>query len=198
MPIAGEDWPSGDARRRLLLQACQVAATNRPVAALHEQLRSMAAAAGIPFKVHAPLVGEAPRRGAVRVAHALEFAAPGMQCWQALWPAPGADWPGEQLALLAAQLFSHREAMLLLVVRRRPGDGECSGALVDAGTCARVAVAGYDVDTELLLGNPLLLLEAAGDLLLADDPDAGEALPGEAPDVEYLLLGLKWHAAVAD
>jgi hypothetical protein len=104
------------------------------------------------------------------------------------------------LALLAAQLFSHREELALLAACRDPvlSDAESGGALVDAGTCARIAVAGYDVDSELLLGNPVLLLEAAGDLLHGGGGPGATRVATQNTEMNYLLLGLKWHAAVVD
>jgi len=154
----------------------------------------------LPLTLHAATLCDTPNRGAVRVAHALESAPPGLQCWLACWPAANYSHPGEHLALLAAQLFSHREELALLAACRDPvpTDAEPGGALVDAGTCARIAIAGYDVDSELLLGNPVLLLEAAGDLLQSGCGPAATRIATQNTDMNYLLLGLKWHAAVVD
>ena len=70
------------------------------------------------------------------------------------------------------------------------GIGESEdGALIDADSCARMAVAGYDAETEIRLGNCAELLEASGDCVTIEraTPQAGEAL-------RYLVLGIKWHA----
>lgn len=154
----------------------------------------------LPLTLHAAMLSDTPNRCAVRVAHALEMASPGLHCWFACWPAATYSHPGEHLALLAAQLFSHREELALLAACHDPAltDAESGGALVDAGTCARIAVAGYDVDSELLLGNPVLLLEAAGDLLHGGGGPGAPGVATQHTGTNYLLLGLKWHAAVVD
>jgi hypothetical protein len=193
------EWRRGCPRRRLLLEAYQAMAGTDADARL-SILTAFAAGRGIPCMSHGAILRDTPSRLAVRIAHALELAPAGLQYWQASWPMSINQQPGEHLALLAAQLLSHRDELALLVapLPAAASDADAGGALVDSGTCARVAVAGYDVDSELLLGNPLLLLEAAGDLLHAGDGSA--EIPGATlkTDMNYLLLGLKWHAAAAD
>jgi hypothetical protein len=192
-------WRRGDPRRHLLLEAYRELA-GRSAAELPSVIAAFAASRQLPLTVHAATLRDTPNRGAVRVAHTLELTPPGLQCWRACWSDAAYRHPGEHLALLAAQLFSHREELSLLVARLEPlaSGQESAGALVDAGTCARVAVAGYDVDSELLLGNPLLLLEAAGDLVHGGAGADAVGVATQNTEMNYLLLGLKWHAAVVD
>jgi hypothetical protein len=192
-------WRRGDPRRLLLLEALQAVA-GQSAGELRSALTAFCGSRQLPLTLHTATLCDTPNRGAVRVAHALEMASSGLHCWLACWPAAAYSHPGEHLALLAAQLFSHREELALLAACRDPvlSDAESGGALVDAGTCARIAVAGYDVDSELLLGNPVLLLEAAGDLLHGGGGPGATRVATQNTEMNYLLLGLKWHAAVVD
>jgi hypothetical protein len=91
--------------------------------------------------------------------------------------------------MVAARLLAGREDLLLLAARCGrepspigPGSQVAEGVLVDGESCARMAVAGLDVETELSAGRGLALLEAAGDLLYG---------AGQATTVpQYLLIGL--------
>lgn len=192
-------WRRGDPRRLLLLEAYQAVA-RQSAGELRSALTAFADSRQLPLTLHAAMLCDTPNRSAVRIAHTLEMASPGLHCWSACWPAATYSHPGEHLALLAAQLLSHREELALLAACRDPvlNDAEPGGALVDAGTCARIAVAGYDVDSELLLGNPVLLLEAAGDLLHGGGGPGASWGATQNSEMNYLLLGLKWHAAVVD
>jgi hypothetical protein len=136
------------------------------------------------------LLSEPPHESAVRIAHSLGMGPPGLQLWLASW---SADTQGAgsltRLAMVAARLLAGREDLLLLAARcgREPspigvGSQVAEGVLVDGNSCARMAVAGLDVETELSAGRGLALLEAAGDLLYG----AGQA--GSAP--LYLVIGL--------
>ncbi len=132
---------------------------------------------------------EEPPTAAIRVAHALEMGAPGLQAWSASWRLPGEEAPPLQLAAAAAAMLAGQDGLLLLVAPAS-GTGESArGALVDADSCARMAVAGYDAETEIRLGNCAELLEAAGDCVTI-----GRATPQAGDAWRYLVLGIKWHA----
>ena len=132
---------------------------------------------------------EEPPTAAIRVAHALEMGERGLQAWTASWRLPGEEAPPLQLAAAAAALLAGQEGLLLLVAPASGTSESESGALIDADSCARMAVAGYDAETEIRLGNCAELLAAAGDCVTIGRaaPPAGEAL-------RYLVLGMKWHA----
>ncbi len=128
-----------------------------------------------------------PTVAAVRVAHALEMAPPGLQAWHA---ALKGDFtaPPLLLAASAASLLSGRESMLILAAAG-DGRGNDAGALIDAESCARMAVAGFDPETEIRLDNCAELLASSGDLL--DMPASADAA-GETTG--FVILGLKCHA----
>jgi len=132
---------------------------------------------------------EEPPTAAIRVAHALEMGAPGLQAWSASWRLPGEEAPPLQLAAAAASLLAGQDGLLLLVAPASGADESESGALIDADSCARMAVAGFDAETEIRLGNCGELLAAAGDCVTIERArvQAGDAL-------RYLVLGIKWHA----
>jgi hypothetical protein len=135
------------------------------------------------------ILNESPATAAIRVAHALEMGTPGLQGWSGMWRLPGEEAPPLQLAASAAALLAGQEGLLLLVA---PASGTIepeSGALVDADSCARMAVAGYDAETEIRLGNCAELLAAAGDCVTTQ-----RAVPATGAGVRYLVLGMKWHA----
>jgi len=134
-------------------------------------------------------LNESPATAAIRVAHALEMGAPGLQGWSGSWRIPGEEAPPLQLAASAAALLAGQDGLLLLVAPAAGTVESESGALIDADSCARMAVAGYDAETEIRLGNCAELLAAAGDCVTAQraSPVAGEG-------VRYLVLGMKWHA----
>lgn len=134
-------------------------------------------------------LNEVPPTAAVRVAHALEMGTPGLLAWSASWRLPGEEAPPMQLAASAATLLAGQEGLLLLVAPASGGAEGESGALIDADSCARMAVAGYDAETEIRLGNCGELLAAAGDCVSVE---RGAPLAGEG--LRYLVLGLKWHA----
>ena len=130
---------------------------------------------------------DTPTVAAVRVAHALEIGPPGLQAWRAVWKADFTA-PNLLLAATAASLLSGRESMLILVATG-DGRGGDAGALIDAESCARMAVAGFDPETEIRLDNCAELLASSGDLLnLPANADAA----GEI--ASFVVLGLKWHA----
>jgi hypothetical protein len=131
-----------------------------------------------------------PTVAAVRVAHALEMGPPGLQAWRAAWKGDFTA-PPLLLAATAASLLSGRESMLILAAGN--GSGNDAGALVDAESCARMAVAGFDPETEIRLDNCAELLASSGDLL---NLPAGADAAGK--NTSFVILGLKWHAPARD
>lgn len=134
------------------------------------------------------LLREAPGVSAVRVAHALEMGPPSVQIWRMQWPTVLAEEvsPAYEFAAAIAGFLAGRPQLFTLAAG-------LTGpvALVDSESCARMAVAGFDLETELRLGNAAQLLASAGDLVdLATSANTG-------PD-GYLILGMKWHASVGD
>ncbi|HMI37799.1 MAG TPA: hypothetical protein VK505_09275 [Steroidobacteraceae bacterium] len=130
---------------------------------------------------------DTPREAAVRVAHALDMGPSGLQAWCATWHTDFTA-PHLLLAASAACLLSGRESMLILGACC-DGRGDDAGALIDAESWERMAVAGFDPDTEIRLDNCTELLASSGDLLnLPAGAQAG------ADNTSFLILGLKWHA----
>ena len=142
------------------------------------------------------VLSEPPYESAVRIAHSLGMGPPGLQLWRASWGTDAqATAPLTRLATVAARLLAGREELLLLAARcgREPtpsgtGSQVAEGVLVDGNSCARMAVAGLDVETELNAGRGLALLEAAGDLLYG----AGEA----SAVSQFLVIGLNMRVGV--
>jgi hypothetical protein len=135
-------------------------------------------------------LNEPPHESAVRIAHSLGMGPAGAQLWRASWngDAQGAA-PLTSLAMVVARLLSGREELLLLAARCGREAAAASGipevqegVLVDGNSCARMAVAGFDVETELRAGRALTLLEAAGDLIY------GAGIGGS--EVSLLVIGL--------
>jgi len=183
---------NGDPRRRLLLECyvSVVADSGRWRPLLLEDARQR----GLAAQCHEELI-EAPDRAAVRVAHRLAMAPAGLHAWCARWDLDALSDPAEYLALAAARLLTHRDELLLLSARLGAAGDNTVGALVDAQTCARLAVAGCDADVELRSGRQRAALAAAGDLL-----HGGEAGPRAAPlrgQQLFLILGLRQHASAA-
>jgi hypothetical protein len=177
-----------DPRRQLLLelyaQLALLPAAEQPAAAA-----LCAAKSGTSVRWQGAL-SEPPHESAVRIAHSLGMGPSGVQLWRASWSndeAGGAPLP--RLAMVAARLLAGREELLLLAARcgreLLPAGPETQveeGVLVDGNSCARMAVAGLDVETEIRAGRGLALLEAAGDLLY------GAGQMGAAP--HFLVIGL--------
>jgi hypothetical protein len=183
-----------DPRRQLLLELYTrlvlLPAAEQPAAATQ-----CAANAGTNARWQGVLA-EPPHESAVRIAHSLGMGPPGLQLWRAHWSgeAPGPA-PLTRLAMVAARLLAGREELLLLAARCGrepspigPGSQVAEGVLVDGNSCARMAVAGLDVETELNAGRGLALLEAAGDLLYG----AGQA----SAAAQFLVIGLNMSVGV--
>ena len=152
-----------------------------------EILKREAARLTLRAQWHGPL-SDAPPAAAVRIAHALEMGAPGLHAWSASWHWPDEEEASLQLAAAAAALLAGRDELLLVA----PAGGASSaggGALVDGDSCARMAVAGFDAETDIRLGNCAELLDVAGDCVSVQ---RSVAASGDA--TRFLVLGLKWHA----
>lgn len=183
-----------DPRRQFLLdlytRLAPLPPAEQPAAAIQH-----AAQLGISARWQGTL-SEPPHESAVRIAHSLGMGPAGAQLWRASWSgaAEGA-LPLASLAMLAARLLAGREELLLLAAccgREALAAAERSevqeGILVDGNSCARMAVAGFDVETEVGAGRGLALLEAAGDLIY------GAGVP--PPDAHFLVIGLHLRSGV--
>ena len=176
-----------DRTRALLLETFVALAAER-TGSWPEILQREAARRQLRAQWHGPL-NDAPPAAAVRVAHALEMGAPGLHAWSASWHLPHEEAPSLQLAASAAALLAGREELLVLVAPAGGASLAGSGALVDGDSCARMAVAGFDAETEIRLGNCGELLGVAGDCVSVQHSAAAS---GDA--TRFLVLGLKWHA----
>ncbi len=80
---------------------------------------------------------------------------------------PGRGGRNQHLALAAARLIAGQEDLMFLAAGTDGTDGptDDAGALVDGETCARVTVAGLDVEHSLLRADSQSALAAAGDLV---------------------------------
>jgi hypothetical protein len=173
-------------RGRSILLGCYAAIAGLDPAYWEQLLSEESSRQSITLHWRGPLFDD-PGVAAVRVAHALEMGPPGLQAWRAVWKGDFTA-PTLLLAAAAASLLSGRESMLILAAAG-DGRGNDAGALIDAESCARMAVAGFDPDTEIRLDNCAELLASSGDLLnLPASADAG----GES--TPFVILGLKWHA----
>ncbi|HVN98983.1 MAG TPA: hypothetical protein VMT49_02975 [Steroidobacteraceae bacterium] len=176
--------------RTLLLEAFASAAAAPGIEAWPHVLHAAAQDGGLALHWRG-LLGDAPPAAAVRVAHALEMGPAGLMAWYAAWPARP-EQPPLQFAAAVARLVAGHEPLLVLAGPVDAAGGE-SGALVDADSCARMMVAGFDPDTEVRLGNCAELLESAGDLVqVSGQAESGAVTP------QFLILGLKWHAPAGD
>jgi hydroxypyruvate reductase len=115
--------------------------------------------------------GDADRL-AVRLTHELCLSAAQVCVWGGesvvrLPPSPGRGGRNQHLALAAARLIAGEEDLLFLAAGTDGTDGptDDAGALVDGETCARVTVAGLDVERSLLAADSQSALAAAGDLV---------------------------------
>lgn len=147
--------------------------------------------------VHAPRgrFDDDALRLAARFAHELRLA-PGQLCvWGGestvqLPPRPGHGGRNQHLALAAARLIAGQSDLLLLAAGTDGTDGvsEDAGALVDAETCGRIALAGLDVDRCLALADSGTALAASGDLVHTGPTGT---------NVGDLVIGLKLSLAAA-
>lgn len=125
---------------------------------------------GHPAHDHGTLAGDATAVGQA-IAQALRAAPPGLHLWGGectvrLPAEPGRGGRCQQLALaaVAAGLASH-DALLACGTDGRDGPSRAAGALVDGGSAARLADAGFDLAATLARCDAGRALEAAGDLV---------------------------------
>jgi glycerate 2-kinase len=115
--------------------------------------------------------GDADRL-AVRLTHELYLSGAEVCVWGGesvvrLPPNPGQGGRNQHLALAAARLIAGQDDLLFLAAGTDGTDGptEDAGALVDGETCARVTVAGLDVERSLAAADSQAALAASGDLV---------------------------------
>ncbi|HEY6517444.1 MAG TPA: DUF4147 domain-containing protein [Steroidobacteraceae bacterium] len=132
--------------------------------------------------------GDATRLAA-RFAHELLIGNTQVRVWGGestvhLPPRPGHGGRNQHLALAASRLLADYPDLLLLAAGTDGTDGptEAAGGLVDADTCARLGLAGLDLDDCLLRADSGTAL-AATDALLSTGPTG--------TNVADLVIGLK-------
>lgn len=151
------------------------AVERRIVASVDHAVAAVAgAAAGLGLTVQASaqrFAGDAVRL-ASRFAHELRVSAAQLCVWGGestvrLPPVPGRGGRNQHLALAAARAIAGHADLLLLAAGTDGVDGvtEDAGALVDAGSCARCALAELDVERCLEQADAARALEASGDLV---------------------------------
>lgn len=147
--------------------------TRRIIARIEDAMQAVAARA-VELRSwisDARFAGDADRL-AVRLTHELYLSGAEICVWGGesvvrLPANPGRGGRNQHLALAAARLIAGQEDLLFLAAGTDGTDGptEDAGALVDGETCARVTVAGLDVDRSLAAADSQSALAAAGDLL---------------------------------
>ncbi|HUO19829.1 MAG TPA: DUF4147 domain-containing protein [Steroidobacteraceae bacterium] len=172
--------------------------TRRVVASVEQAVAAAAAAAralGLGVHTGARRFDEDAVRLAARCAHELRLSQSAVCVWGGestvqLPPHPGRGGRNQHLALAAARLIAGQADLMLLAAGTDGTDGvtEDAGALVDAESCARVALAGMDVDRCLATADSAAALAASGDLL---------HLGPTGTNVGDLVIGLKLTAAAA-
>jgi glycerate 2-kinase len=160
-----------------------------------EAARAAAASRGLSLHAATARFDASAARVAARCAHELTLS-PGEVCvWGGestvqLPPHPGRGGRNQHLALCAAKLIAGHPELMLLAAGTDGTDGvtEDAGALVDADSCARVALAGLDVDQCLAQADSARALAAAGDLVHTGPTGT---------NVGDIVIGLKLSAAAA-
>jgi glycerate 2-kinase len=169
-----------------------VIATNADaVAAVAARARAL----GLSAHAAARRFDDSVTRLAARCAHELSLAATQVCVWGgestlALPPHPGRGGRNQHLALTVARLLAGHPQLLLLAAGTDGSDGvtEDAGALVDADTCARVALAELDADECLARADAARALAASGDLVHSGPTGT---------NVGDLIIGLKLTVAAA-
>ncbi len=147
--------------------------TRRIIARIEDAMQAVAARA-VDLRTWisaARFAGDADRL-AVRLTHELYLSGAEVCVWGGesvvrLPADPGQGGRNQHLALAAARLIAGQEDLLFLAAGTDGTDGptDDAGALVDGETCARVTVAGLDVDRSLSGADSQSALAAAGDLI---------------------------------
>ena len=147
--------------------------TRRIIARIEDAMQAVAARAAAlrSWISDARFAGDADRL-AVRLTHELYLSGAEVCVWGGesvvrLPPNPGQGGRNQHLALAAARLIAGQEDLLFMAAGTDGTDGptDDAGALVDGETCARVTVAGLDVDRSLSTADSQCALAAAGDLI---------------------------------
>ena len=178
------------------------------VASVDHALAAVAAAgAHLGLEVHAApqrFAGDATRLAA-RFAHELRLAAAQLLVWGGestvqLPPHPGLGGRNQHLALAAARLIAGHADLLLLAAGTDGTDGVTAdaGALVDADTCARLALAELDADLCLQQADSARALAASGDLVHTGPTgtNVGDLVIGLKLSVEDARLLAQRHGGV--
>jgi glycerate 2-kinase len=145
-----------------------VASVDHAVAAIARR----AAELGLTVQTPAPRFEGSAARLAARFAHELLLSPAQLCVWGGestvqLPPHPGHGGRNQHLALAAARLIAGHPDLMLLAAGTDGSDGITTdaGALVDADTCARLAIAELDVDRCLEQADSGRALAASGDLV---------------------------------
>jgi glycerate 2-kinase len=173
------------------VQRTVVASIDQAVAAVAARARAL----GLTVHTAARRFDDSAVRLAARCAHELSLAAEQVCVWGgestvALPPAAGRGGRNQHLALAAARLIAGHADLLLLAAGTDGSDGvtDDAGALVDADSCARVALAELDADACLKRADSARALAASGDLVHTGPTGT---------NVGDLVIGLKLSAAAA-
>ncbi|HEX5458730.1 MAG TPA: DUF4147 domain-containing protein [Steroidobacteraceae bacterium] len=168
------------------------------IASVDDAMEAVAAAAaqrGLTVERAQERFADEATRLAARFAHQLLIGNTQVRIWGGestvhLPPRPGRGGRNQHLALAAAKLLQDYPELALLAVGTDGTDGptEAAGALVDAETCARVALAGLDPDDCLARADSGTALAAAG-ALVSTGPTG--------TNVADLVIGLKLPPAWA-
>ena len=155
--------PDGDRVERQV-----VASVDHALAAV----ATRAAQLGLAVHASAERFADSAERLAARFAHELHLGAAQLRVWGgestvALPLRPGRGGRNQHLALAAARLIAGHGELLLLAAGTDGSDGvtDDAGALIDADTCARIALAQLDPDACLAQADSARALAASGDLL---------------------------------
>jgi glycerate 2-kinase len=145
------------------------------VASIDDAVAAVAAGAtALGLRAHAAArrFADEASRLAARFAHELSLSPAQLLVWGGestvqLPPNPGRGGRNQHLALAAARLIAGHTELMLLAAGTDGSDGVTAdaGALVDAESCARLALAGLDADRCLRAGDSAVALEACGDLV---------------------------------
>jgi glycerate 2-kinase len=145
-----------------------IASVDQAVAAVAES----AAHLGLDVHTAPTRFAGAATRLAARFAHELRLSAAQLCVWGGestveLPAAPGSGGRNQHLALAVARLIAGHADLLLLAAGTDGSDGvtDDAGALVDAETCARLALAELDADQCLKRADSARALAASGDLV---------------------------------
>ena len=168
-----------------------VASVDHAVAAVAARARQL----GLTVHAAHERFADSAERLAARFAHELHLGDARLRVWGGestvqLPPQPGRGGRNQHLALAAARLIAGRNELLLLAAGTDGSDGttEDAGALVDADTCGRIALAQLDPDDALARADSAAALAASGDLLHTGPTGT---------NVGDLVIGLKLSAAEA-